>query len=94
MADDRTSELDRWRTAGSSHTHTARRGNGTPIACGRSPTGAVPIADTTFYATLIKSDIGHGDYMQPRWFFCVNRRGRPWDADAPNGPGGRGVIRA
>jgi hypothetical protein len=48
-------------------------GNGTPIACGRSPTGAAPIDNTTFYATLIINS--NGEYMQPRWFFCINCHG-------------------
>jgi hypothetical protein len=66
-----------------------RRGNGTLIACGRSPTGAAPIDDTTFYAALvINSNIAHGEYMQPRWSFWVNRHGR--SAVGPSGRSGWG----
>jgi hypothetical protein len=70
-----------------------QRGNGTPIACGRSPTGTAPIDNTTFYATLIiNSNIGHGEYMQPGWFFCVNCHGRYLAGDAPNGLAGVGPV--
>jgi hypothetical protein len=66
-----------------------RRGNGTPIARRRSPTGAAPIDNTTFYATLIiYSNIAHGEFMQPRWFFSVNCNGGYVEGDAPNGLAG------
>jgi hypothetical protein len=69
-----------------------RRGNGTPIACERSPTGAAPIDNTTFNATLIiNSDICHSEYIQPGWFFCVNCHGRYPAGDAPNGLAGTEV---
>jgi hypothetical protein len=55
------------------------------MACGRSPTGAAPIDNTTFYATLIiNSNNCHGEYMQPGWIFCVNCHGRHFAGDAPN----------
>jgi hypothetical protein len=57
------------------------------------PTGAGPIDNTTFYAALIiNSDIGHGEYMQPGWFFCVNCHGRYFAGDAPNGLTGAGPV--
>jgi hypothetical protein len=55
------------------------------MACGRSPTGAAPIDNTTCYATLIiNSNNCHGEYMQPGWIFCVNCHGRHFAGDAPN----------
>jgi hypothetical protein len=57
------------------------------------PTGAGPIDNTTFYAALIiNSNIGHGEYMQPGWFFCVNCHGRYFAGDAPNGLAGVGPV--
>jgi hypothetical protein len=88
MADDRTSELDRWRTAGSSHTHTGGEARKRHADCVRTlidRSSSDRRHDVLRHADQSRT-LATASTCNPGWFFGVNCHRRYVEAEAPDRP--------